>query len=723
VTEILKRAEVNFSLISWPETLILIRYIYLASPREILRVLWRYITDRDTPRRRRRIESLAQELRAKLSPEARIIEGYFERRIYSRDLARVPLFFEKILHRTTPLLAVQPRTEQDIVACVQFANRHKLPLFPRGISSSAFGGSVPTLNGLVLDFSSMNGILEINAAAPSVRVQPGVRWSDLNRALEPFGLCAMTTPTGLFSTIGGWLNSGGLGLHGFKYGHFRDAVSQARFILPNGQTLELKAGNDLLDFIGSEGQFGLTAEVTIKVRAQPACSRVFLFYFESLQQSTAFVEKLIARKHEPSHIALYDSNRLKEENELFAARIKRQEKIVKAQDAVLLHFDQPEAAKFFANDQELLGALQNQIVAAHYLWSERYFPLKAQRHGPSLLASEVMLPFASVAKHYQQARRLAKWYGTELCFEIFVAKPALRRNCVVIASFRCNASAKDYVFRLLLVQLLTRLGIANGGRPYGFGIWNSPFIKRIFPAETLTRLKALKQKCDPKRLLNPQKFFGLRSWIFNLPGLVFTPFVYEVLLRTARAFSPLLGMCAKVLYPGHTNHWQVPAESDAQGAKLIQEALQRCTSCGACISVCPAYIVSAEELVTGRAKLRVAEALMCGQEITRSEAISTLQCVHCGLCEEVCQTALPLRNCYRVLETMVARRFGWPHDLIESFIRKIDTQSEKVLNAYGLSRAQWKAPASRILETWQVPKPPVPAGELWTRAKAPGGRT
>ena len=73
------------------------------------------------PRRTCRIESLARELRERLSDRCRVATGAFERRNYSRDMARVPRLLEKVLHRTRPLLVVQPKQESDVAdrACLR----------------------------------------------------------------------------------------------------------------------------------------------------------------------------------------------------------------------------------------------------------------------------------------------------------------------------------------------------------------------------------------------------------------------------------------------------------------------------------------------------------------------------------------------------------------------------------------------------------------------------
>jgi len=174
--------------LSFREACRLLSYILFKSPQRRLELLWKYITDRDTPVRRRQVESLAQDLRQHLNENCRIIINYFERRNYSGDLARVPAFMEKMLHRTTPSLVVQPKTEKDISSILVYCDSKGLAVFPRGSASFAFGGAVPTRNGVVMDLSPMMSVLDVDAETQTVRVQPGARWADVAAHLERHGL-------------------------------------------------------------------------------------------------------------------------------------------------------------------------------------------------------------------------------------------------------------------------------------------------------------------------------------------------------------------------------------------------------------------------------------------------------------------------------------------------------------------------------------------------------
>ena len=678
------------------------------------------LTDRPARDARPAPESLSEDLRARLSPDSRILVGPFERRLYSRDVAAVPEFFERLLHRTTPLLVVQPSCEADIVAVLRFAAERRLPIFPRGVSSAPLGGSVPTRSGITLDLSSMNRVLDVDEEALTVRVEPGTRWADLAERLRPLGLALLSSPSSRFSTAGGWAATGGLGTDAFAHGHFSDAVVSARVAVLRGDVLALKReGGGLDDFLGSEGQLGIFTELTLRVRRRPLVSLPRLVCFENENQATVFLEKLAGSIHSPSHVAFYDRARMAEENVLFRDTTGLDEPVVPEQDAVVLHFDDTEAERRFTGDSALLlGAQVLSDAAAHYVWEERFFPLKAQRIGPSLLGAEIVLPPQALPAFLRRARSLARRFGSEPAIEATICRGKERTQCVAIVSFPCDRNNRfDYLLRLLLTQLLVHAGVRLGGRPYGLGIWNAPFFRRRYDASRRRALLRRKAELDPAGLLNPDKFFSLRTRRGSIQSRLFAGPVFETGLHLARFFSPILGwMARRNRRRGEPARWVVPPSELDAGLPLLRETALRCTFCGACISVCPAYLLTRDERVTGRGKLQLAELLSRPEEVSGDEATAMFQCLRCRLCEEVCQTRLPLLDCYTALEKQVENRYGYPRQKIEEFVELLDAGRDRIAAVFGLDVEEWSPPGSPAL-----PEEPEKAAAGVARSTRAGG--
>lgn len=261
---------------------------------------------------------------------------------------------------------------------------------------------------------------------------------------------------------------------------------------------------------------------------------------------------------------------------------------------------------------------------------------------------------------------------------------------LLIVSFSCDYSRTvHYVLSLLFIQLLVKMAVRYGGAPYGVGIWNTPFIKNKYNKGELNSLKDNKHKLDPNGILNPNKFFKIRGRFFSIPSLFLHPAFFRPVLALSHFFSPVLGLIAKLTGPAPQSRWDIPPKESNHGEDLLHQSALRCTSCGACISVCPAYHITEDELVTGRAKLRMGEAITNGMGLERKEAHAPFQCLHCGLCEEVCQTRLPLRDCYLVLEDRLEDLFGSPAETVQSFVEKLDIYREFIRDIFGLDLPEW----------------------------------
>src|ERR1043165_9605594 len=80
-----------------------------------------------------------------------------------------------------------PRSTKSVSAILQFANKHRIAVTPRGAGHGYVGGAVPIKGGIVLSLAKMNRIKEINAADFVAVVEAGVITKDLQDAVEQKG--------------------------------------------------------------------------------------------------------------------------------------------------------------------------------------------------------------------------------------------------------------------------------------------------------------------------------------------------------------------------------------------------------------------------------------------------------------------------------------------------------------------------------------------------------
>jgi FAD/FMN-containing dehydrogenase len=159
-----------------------------------------------------------------------------------------------------PALIVRCSGVADVVESVRFARDHNLLVAVRGGGHNVAGFGTCD-GGLVIDLSPLRGI-RVDPARRTARVQGGVRWGDLDRETQVFGLAV---PGGVVSTTGvaGLTLGGGQGWLRRTYGMACDSLLSADMITASGEfvTASDTERPDLFWALrGGGGNFGIVTE-------------------------------------------------------------------------------------------------------------------------------------------------------------------------------------------------------------------------------------------------------------------------------------------------------------------------------------------------------------------------------------------------------------------------------------------------------------------------------
>lgn len=674
-------------------------------------LLWDTIADHDTPARRDLITSLRDELRSRLSSGARVIDSYSERQLYSRDLGDLPKWLEKAFFRTTPHLVVQPTSAEQIAIVLKFSVEKRMPIIPRGIASTAFGGPVPTQNGTVIDLSPLKTIGSISIGHdPTLTVQAGARFGDIEDHVQPYGYTLAVYPSNRLGTIAGWLSSGGYGINALKYGHVRQWIDAIEVVTLDGAIRWLKNGEADFDaFVGTEGQMGVIAQVTLRLLPRSDVRVPHLLSFESVKAAFDFATELDRRGIRPATITYKSNELMRLLNELHRMDHPdaHNEPYLAEQPSLMIYCDDAGAEsqlQSLLNDRP--DILQSDRERAGHVWSDRYFPMKIRRLGPSLLAAQVVLPLSNTANFLAEADRYAAKWGLALATEAHVLPPApvergragegASLRTLTMPMFLTDQSRKSYAAHFAFVPLLERVGEKYHGEPYNLGIWHAPFANDKYSKERWTELRAIKQRLDPNNLLNPGKFPKVKSRFFGLTGVVLQPWLFKFGMDFFKAISPMIGRMTRgkkqqvrgkmldapsniSLVTHHSSRFHVspiPLTFDMPPKAELSLTAAQCTSCGNCISVCPAYLETHDERVTARGKLWLARRVAEGQSFDRDESDMAFMCLRCRACSEVCQAQLPLMDAWEQLESLLTAKYDRPDDKIKQFLIDVERNPE-----------------------------------------------
>jgi glycolate oxidase subunit GlcD len=231
-------------------------------------------------------------------------------------------------YRHPPSAVVLPRTTEELSRVLSLLYEAGRAFVPRGSGTGLSGGALAVGGSVVIGTARMNRILELDAENRRARVQPGVVNSDLTGAALVHGLIYAPDPSSQSAcTLGGNVAENSGGPHCLKYGVTTRYVTGLTVVLPDGEIVELGGaerdarGLDLVGlFVGSEGCFGMVAEIEVGLVPEAEGVRTLLGIFDSMEDAGRAVTDIMSRGLLPAALEIVDSETIRAvEASIFAA--------------------------------------------------------------------------------------------------------------------------------------------------------------------------------------------------------------------------------------------------------------------------------------------------------------------------------------------------------------------------------------------------------------------
>ncbi len=210
---------------------------------------------------------------------------------------------------------LRPHTRDEVVAIVKVAAEHNVSLVTRGAASNCSAGVMAASDRAVIDLTKMNHVLDIDPAARTARVQPGVINSDLQEQLSPAQAGVLTGPR-----IGAPSDSRRQ-YHRKRRWPTRlqirrrlpNHVLSVEAVLADGTVMNLSAGDDGPDLlgllIGSEGTLAILTEATVALRPIAPITRSLMGSFAAAQDAAETISAIIRTGTVPAAIEWLDRAR------------------------------------------------------------------------------------------------------------------------------------------------------------------------------------------------------------------------------------------------------------------------------------------------------------------------------------------------------------------------------------------------------------------------------
>ncbi|HEX5999202.1 MAG TPA: FAD-linked oxidase C-terminal domain-containing protein [Hyphomicrobiaceae bacterium] len=230
----------------------------------------------------------------RLVPPGTIISDEEGRRAYETDALTA--------YRRMPLAVALPESTEQVSALLRYCYRNDIKVVARGAGTSLSGGALPAEDALVIGVSRMHRVLDIDTLNRTARVQTGITNLGISDAVKPLGFFYAPDPSSqLACTLAGNIGMNSGGAHCLKYGVTTNNVLGLRMVLMDGEIVDIggahldAAGYDLMGLIvGSEGQFGIVTEATVRILRSPEAARPMLLGFGSSEAAGNCVAAIIS---------------------------------------------------------------------------------------------------------------------------------------------------------------------------------------------------------------------------------------------------------------------------------------------------------------------------------------------------------------------------------------------------------------------------------------------
>ena len=217
-------------------------------------------------------------------------------------------------YRQMPLAVVLPTTTEDVAKVLKYCNDNRVKVVPRGAGTSLCGGALPSADCVVVGVSKMTKVLDIDYLARTAKVQTGITNLSITAQVQAEGFFYAPDPSSqLACTLAGNLAMNSGGAHCLKYGVTTNNVLGVKMVLMTGEIIDIgggyldQPGYDLLALVvGSEGQFGIITEATVRILKGPEAARPMMMGFASSELAGACVAAIIGSGIVPVAIEYMD---------------------------------------------------------------------------------------------------------------------------------------------------------------------------------------------------------------------------------------------------------------------------------------------------------------------------------------------------------------------------------------------------------------------------------
>lgn len=417
-----------------------------------------------------------------------------------------------------PEAVVFPKTTAEVSQIMRLANEGSIAVTPRGSGSNLSGLSVPKKGGMILCFTMMNRLLEVNRANRYAVVEPGLVVSEFQKEVEKTGLFYPPDPSSsTVATMGGTVLTNAGGMRGIKYGVTRDYLLGLEIVLPSGEVMNTGGitakdvtGFDLTRLIcGSEGVLALVTKIIVRLLPKPKTRRTMQAIYDRIDDAGTTVAKIIEAGIIPATLELMDKQIIKALEDFAHLGLP-----LDAEAVLLIDVDgDPETvekqAKVVGDFCKAHGARDVKVSQSEkeneQLWVARRSAFGAvARLRPTCIVEDATVPASHLTSAVKKIREISERNRVQIAVVAHAGDGNL--HPLVLCDIRDKEEMErvEKAFEEFVDYALSLGGTLSG--EHGIGISKAKYLSKQLSPTALAMMRAIKKAFDPKGILNPGSF-------------------------------------------------------------------------------------------------------------------------------------------------------------------------------------------------------------------------
>ncbi len=422
-------------------------------------------------------------------------------------------------YRRMPLAVVLPRSTAEVAKVLSYCHANKLKVVARGAGTSLCGGALPAEDAIVIGLSKMSRVLDVDFKNRTARVEVGITNLGISAAVSAQGFFYAPDPSSqLACTLGGNLAMNSGGAHCLKYGVTTNNVMGVRIVMTDGEIVDIggshldSEGYDQLSLvIGSEGQFGIVTEATVRILRLAEGARPMMLGFASVEAAGAAVSAIIGSGIIPVAIEYMDKPAIDVCESFAKAGYPRD---VEALLIVEVEGSEQEMSGLLSSIVEMVKPMKPSTVIiaespdhAARIWKGRKSAFGAIGRISDYYCMDGTIPLGKLPEVLNAISRICASHGLRVA-NIFHAGDGNLHPLILYDANDAEMSARAEIAGAEILKLCVDVGGCLTGE-HGVGIEKRDLMRTQFSETDLTLQMRIKSVFDPDWILNPGKVFPL----------------------------------------------------------------------------------------------------------------------------------------------------------------------------------------------------------------------